>query len=162
MVWYEKIELIKATYPQDEFQASRIGFINIKKTIESKFIVRPENYYHPNTYLGAYKNWWKHLDKSYEKVISYRFDKFMHTFLYPKHHFWVGYEFEPDGSIILYKATPKVIKHLTSIGRTWTDTVFIIHQKYDYIIGLNIRHDDIHIIYAGTDKMKQRLMNQFE
>ncbi|MFK7947045.1 MAG: hypothetical protein AB8G11_05600 [Saprospiraceae bacterium] len=159
MLWHEKIAIIKETYSQEAFLASRVGFKKIKKTIESKFIVRPKDYYHPNIYLGAFRDWWKHMDKTYEAIIPYRFDKFIDTFLYSQHQFWVGYEL---GEVVLYKATPKVIKHLSTIGQTWTRTFFIIHQKYDFIIGLNIRHDGTHIIYAGTDKMKQRLKNQFD
>lgn len=162
MFWNEKIEVIKAIYSQNEFLASRIDFKNIKRTVESKYIVRPEDYYQPNTYLGTYMNWWKHLNKTYEAIIPYRFDKFIDTFLYPEHHFWVGYEFGVSGGVLLYKATPKVIKHLSAIGQTWTRTFYIIHLKYDFIIGINIRHDGSHIVYSGNDVMKDRLSKQFE
>ena len=155
MFWNEKIDIIQQTYSKDEFSVPTIGRKKILRTIESKFIVRPESYYDSNEFLDVFMHWWRYFNKNYETITSYHFDDFFDRILHPQHHYWIAYEL--GGSVMIYKATPKVIKHLTEIGRTWTNTLYVCHLKYDYIIGLNIRHDGSHIIYAGNEKMKTRL-----
>ena len=75
MQWNEKINLLKKKYTQDDFSVPNVNRKAILRKIETKFVKRDDEYYHPNNLNERFSNWWEYLDSSEVELTNINFEK---------------------------------------------------------------------------------------
>ncbi|MFK7972085.1 MAG: hypothetical protein AB8F95_17080 [Bacteroidia bacterium] len=145
MHWNEKIAAIKERFSEEEFSVPHVDRKRILKNIETIFIRREKGYYDLNNHNRPFCNWWDSINTTNEYAIEFNrnpIDK-IEGLIATNESFWIAGEL-PHG-VMLYKAKKDAILELMSTGRTWTDTFYIIHLKYEYLISFKFDASRVNI-----------------
>lgn len=141
MFWNEKINLLQRNYTSDEFFVPNVDRKQILRKIESHFIKRTEEYYHSNDFTGRFSNWWQYLNCNEEWSIE-SFSS-LDTLFTDNRFYWIAGEL--GTGVMIYKAKKSALLDLINIGRTWTRTFHVIDLKYDSMIGIRFKDDQIEL-----------------
>ena len=143
MNWNEKIDLIKKNYPDSEFSVPHINRKQILRNIESKFIKRQSDYYHPNNLNERFTNWYDNIDVEETTIAKEEIGKLVSRQILPNQKIWLGCEFTNE--ILVYKSSCKPTIELLTIGLTWANTYHLIGSKYEYIVAIRIYNEKIRV-----------------
>lgn len=155
MNWEEKIDLLKKKYPAGTFSVPHVDRKEILWNIETKFISRPEDYYHSNDFNARFCNWWAHIKSPLDLAVDFDYQALLHFILDPDEFFWIACEF--PGSILIYKAKLGAILYLIANGQTWSNTFHIVHPKYEYLVSLRLEEARTRIRTAGSKAFEEKL-----
>ncbi len=155
MHWNEKIHQLKKQYSQEDFSVPHVDRKQVLKKIETKFVTRPSEYYNLNNATELFSNWWQHLNHSNELSSDVDLSIFLELILDRTDNYWIAAELEQG--VFIYKGKRDPIHTLCNIGQTWTDSFYVIHLKYEFLIGIKLHEGKLTTRFCGEEKSVKKL-----
>jgi len=145
MHWNEKVDLIKKKYSDTEFFVPHVARKKILRSIESRFIQRPPDYYDLNNSNERFCNWWANIKSTHEYSVPLESDPILQIsrLINPDETVWFAGEI--SGTIMIYRAKKNAILDLIASGSSWTETFHVIQLKYTYLTSFRIEDSRISI-----------------
>lgn len=159
MFWNEKIDTIKKKYSVQEFAVPQVKRKEILRKIESKFIKRDKDYFHPNNTDVKFNNWWDNLAVKEIIKTNQSLSNFLKNVFSPTQKNWLACEF--PNQVYIYQSKLNPATDLVSIGLGRTSRYYFIDLKYEYLIGFEIQKDGIEVRFSGNNKGYEKIKKLF-